>query len=87
MRLRDLVHRSLPFTRSVSVLGLVVGSTVDPRVVRAACAYYGADVMVLALRCRPGADVSRQRIGNISLIEVGRLEDLSRVLTVVGSGR
>jgi hypothetical protein len=87
LALRELVQRSLRFTRAVSVLGLVVGSAVDPRIVRRACEHYGADVAVLALRCRPGAEASRQRIGNVSLIEVGRLEDLGRVLAVVGAVR
>lgn len=85
--LRELVQRSLLFTRGVTVVGLVVGSRVDPRVVRAACESYGPDMVVLALRCRIGAEVRRQRIGNVSLLEIGRLEDLGRVLSVVGAGR
>lgn len=87
LALRALVQRSLPFTRSASAVALVVGSTVDARTVRAACEHYGPHVAVLAFRCRPGAEVTRQRIANVSLLELGRLEDLGRVLAVVGSGR
>jgi uncharacterized protein (DUF58 family) len=85
LALRDLVLRSLAFTRSASVVALVVGSTVDPRVVRAACEHYGSDVLVLAIRCRIGADVTRRRIRNVWLLEVGRLEDLGPALAQVGT--
>lgn len=84
LALRDLVLRSLRFTRSVSVLALVVGSAVDPRVVRAACEHYGPHVTVLAIRCQPGVEASRRKIGNVSMLDVGRLDDLARVLAVVG---
>ncbi|MDE0805755.1 MAG: DUF58 domain-containing protein [Acidimicrobiales bacterium] len=84
--LKELVRRSLRFTRGVSLLVLLVGSTVDPAVVRRACQYYGSDVTVFAVRCRPGAEVGRNRIANVSVLEVGRLGDLARVLSVVGAG-
>jgi len=87
LSLRDLVLRSLQLARGASVVGLVVGSTVDVRQVRAACEHYGRDVTVIALRCRVGAEVTRHRIGNVSLLEVGDLDDLARALAVVGSGR
>lgn len=82
---RDLVLRSLLFTRSASIIALVIGSEVDPRAVRAACEHYGHDVTVLAIRCRVGADATHRRIGNVSMLEVGRLDDLGRVLAVVGA--
>lgn len=85
MRLRDLAIRSVHFTRAASIIALVVGSAVDPRIVRAACEHYGSDVTILAVRCQVGADATRRRIGNVSMIEVGDLEDLARVLAVVGS--
>ncbi|MGN6693470.1 MAG: DUF58 domain-containing protein [Aquihabitans sp.] len=84
LALDDLVRRSLVRTRSVSILALVVGSTVDPRVVRQACSHYGPQVSVLAIRCQPGADARRRRIGATSMVDVGRLDDLARVLAVVG---
>ena len=86
MPVRDLVLRSLHFTRSASIIALVVGSGVDPAAVRAACEHYGPHVTVLAIRCRSGVDTTRRRIGNVSMLEVGRLDDLGRVLAVVGVG-
>ena len=87
LALHDLVVRSLSFTRGVSVLALVVGSQVELRDLRAACEHYGRDVTVLAIRCRVGTDVSRQQVGNVSLFEVGDLDDLARALAVVGTRR
>ena len=87
LALRELVIRSLSFTRGVSVLALVVGSQVDSRDVRAACEHYGRDVTVLAIRCRVGTPVARQQVGNVALFDVGRLDDLARALAVVGSRR
>lgn len=83
--LRDLVMRSLRFTRAASVVALVVGSGVDPRVVRAACEHYGPHVTVLAICCEVGVEARRRQIGNVSMLEVGRLDDLARVLAVVGA--
>lgn len=85
LALDDLVRRSLVRTRSVSILALVVGSAVDPRAVRLACSHYGPEVSVLAIRCRPGADARRRRIGNVSMVDIGRLGDLGRILAVVGA--
>lgn len=85
MAVRDLVLRSLPFTRGASIVAVVVGSGVDPARVRAACQHYGPHVTVLAFHCRVGVEASRRRIGNISIVEVGRLDDLGRVLAVVGA--
>lgn len=85
MPVRDLVLRSLPSTRSASIVALVVGSSVEPAAVRAACEHYGPHVAVLAVRCRVGVEASRRRIGNVSVLEVGALDDLARVLAVVGA--
>ena len=45
----------------------------------------GRDLTVLAVRCNPGQEATRRRIGNVSLIELGDIEDLARVLAVVGA--
>lgn len=82
--LGELVRRALARTRSASVVALVVGSTADPRAVRLACSHYGPEVSVLAIRCQPGAEARRRRIGSVSMVDVGRLDDLARVLAVVG---
>jgi len=85
LALDELVRRSLPRTRSVSILALVVGSAADPRTVRLACSHYGPEVSVLAIRCQPGAEPRRRRIGTTSMVDIGRLDDLARVLAIVGA--
>jgi len=83
--LGELVRRSLVRLRSASIVALVVGSAADPAAVRAACSHYGPEVSVLAIRCQPGSEARRRRIGNVSMVDVGRLDDLARVLAVVGA--
>ncbi len=85
--LRDLVRRSLHPLRSASVVGVVVGSTVDASALRAACGLYGSDVSVLAFRCLPGSDLVRQQVGNVSVIGIGELDDLARLFAVLGAVR
>lgn len=84
--LRDLVQRSLPFVAEASVVIVVVGSNVDLRVVRAACEQLSSQVAVVALRPRTDAPVRRRTIGNVSMVEIGRLDDLARVVAVGGPG-
>lgn len=85
--LRDLVVRSLSFIGAASVVALVVGSTVDRRVVRAACEYFGQDVRIMAIRCVAGAELRQSTIGNVAMVDVGDLDDLGRLLTVAGAAR
>lgn len=84
---RDLVQRSLAHLRAASVVGVVVGSATDARTLRSACELYGRDVAVLAIRCRPGAEVSRRRTANVTVVDVGRLDDLARLFAVAGALR
>lgn len=87
LSLDDLVHRSTRFLRGVSVLAVVTGSAIDRRRLRAACEHFGHDAPILAIRCEEGVEASRLKIGNVSMIELGALDDLGRVLAVVGAGR
>lgn len=82
--LRGLVLRSLTFLNSASVVAMVVGSTVDPRALRAACEHYGQDIPVLAFQIRPGADAKRLHAGHTTLLDIGSIDDLGRILHVVG---
>ena len=45
------------------------------------------DVAVLAVCCRRGAEVTRRRIANVTVVDVGHLEDLARLFTVAGVAR
>ena len=83
LSLRDLVLRSSVDASAASVVAVVVGSSLSPNVVRAACARFRADVAVLAIRCVPGAEASRRRSGNVTMLEIGRLRDLARVVAVL----
>lgn len=78
--IRELVRHALPVVRGVSVAVVVAGSTPDRALVRAAMQRFPRQVRVLTIRCRPGADVSYQSFVNVSMLEVGRLDDLARVL-------
>lgn len=57
---------------------LACGSTVTPHQIRAAGAVLPAGVRALAIQCRIGADVSARRLGAVTVLELGKLEDLPR---------
>lgn len=79
---RTLAHRVGPQLSGASVITIVTGSRADLTEVRAAAGSFGRDVEVLVVRCRTGADPSRRRIGNLTILEIGELRDLARILTV-----
>lgn len=85
LALRDLVQRSTIHTSAASVVAVVVGSTVEPNVVRAACARFRPDVAVFAIRCVPGSVAGRRRSGTVSMLDIGRLDDLARIFAVLGA--
>ncbi len=78
--LRELANRSLAYTRGSSIVGLVVGSAVERSIVRAACDTFRSDAMVLAFCCRPGAEVTMQTAKNVTVVEIGSLDDLPRLM-------
>ena len=78
--LSSLAQRAIPVVRGASVVALVTGSVVTPPELRAAAQRFHHDVRVLAVRVRPGADVSLQTIGSTSILELGALDQLARVL-------
>lgn len=82
---QGMTQRAKYLVRGASIIAVVVGSNVDARSLRSACEWLGRDLTVLAVRCNPGQEATRRRIGNVSLIELGDIEDLARVLAVVGA--
>ena len=78
--LSSLVKRSLPLVRGASVVALVAGSAVAPGELRAAAQRFHHDVRTLGVRVQPGAEVSLRTIGSTSVLELGSLDDLPRVL-------
>ncbi|HLS62298.1 MAG TPA: DUF58 domain-containing protein [Ruania sp.] len=57
---------------------IACGSTVTPRQIRAAGAVLPAGVRALAIQCRIGAEVRAHRLGAVTVLELGTLEDLPR---------
>lgn len=84
LALHELVHRSSRHASAASVVVVVVGSTVAPNVIRAACARFRPEVEVFAIRCVPGEVAGRRRSGAVSMLDVGRLDDLARIFAVLG---
>lgn len=76
----DLVRHSLPIVRGASIVALVAGGRTTPQALRAAAEMFHHDVRVLAIRAMPGAQVSLRTIGSTSMLELGDLEDLRRIL-------
>ena len=83
--LHEVAQRSSHLIQGASIIAVVVGSTVDVRTLRAACEWLGTDLTVLAVRCEPGIEATRRRIANVSILELGHIDDLGRVLAVVGA--
>jgi len=75
-----LVKRSIPLVRGASIVAIVAGSPVPPRLLRMAAERFHHDVRVLAVRVVPGAEASLRTIAATTVLEIGRLEDLRRVL-------
>lgn len=78
--LTALVKHSKPIVTASSVIALVTGSAVPPGAVRAAADRFHHDVRVLGIRVNPGAEVTVQTIGSNSILELGSLDDLARVV-------
>lgn len=78
--LSSLVQRSLPLVRGATVVALVAGSAAAPGELRAAAQRFHHDVRILGVRVQPGAEVSLRTIGSTSVLELGSLDDLPRVL-------
>src|SRR5699024_2883239 len=57
---------------------IACGSTVTPHQIRAAGAVLPAGVRALAIQCRIGAEVRAHRLGAVTVLELGTLEDLPR---------
>ncbi|WP_240930404.1 DUF58 domain-containing protein [Isoptericola sp. BMS4] len=63
-----------------SVVAVVVGSTVTPTDLRAAAVRLPVDARLVAMRCVPGASVSRGRVADMQLLTLGELADLPNAL-------
>ncbi|HIZ34387.1 MAG TPA: DUF58 domain-containing protein, partial [Candidatus Ruania gallistercoris] len=57
---------------------VVCGSAVSPHQIRAAGAVLPSGVRALAIQCRMGAEMRAHRLGAVTVLELGTLEDLPR---------
>jgi uncharacterized protein (DUF58 family) len=78
--LAALVRRSVPIVRGASIVALVTGSRVTPAALRAAAQIFHHDVRVLAVRAQPGVPAALQTIGSTTVLDLGALDDLPRVM-------
>jgi uncharacterized protein (DUF58 family) len=78
--LASLVRHSVPIVRGASVVALVTGSRVAPTALRAAAQIFHHDVRVLAVRTQPGVQAALQTIGSTTVLDLGGLDDLPRVM-------
>lgn len=99
-RLLDDLTRVAPSARTTDVVGLasalataapgasiavlVLGSTVTPTQLRAASARLPLEVKVVAMRCEPGAELSRRAIADLTVLTIGDLDDLPVAMRRLG---
>lgn len=63
-----------------SVVAVVVGTMVTPTHLRAAAVRLPVDSRLVALRCAPGAQVTRGRVADMQVLTLGELADLPNAL-------
>jgi hypothetical protein len=78
--LLDVASLAVEAHRDVSVGFLVCGSPTTARDIQAAALAFPADVGVVAIVCNPHAEPGFRRLGAVSVITIGLLDDLRQVL-------
>lgn len=76
----DVASLSVETHRDVSVGFLVCGSTVTAHQIQSAALAFPADVGVAAIVCNPEAEPGYRRLGEISVVSIGLLDDLRHIL-------
>ncbi|TAM67618.1 MAG: DUF58 domain-containing protein [Microbacteriaceae bacterium] len=80
LRLRELARVAAESAAGISVAFLVCGSVCGPARLRSASAHFPAGVEVVAVVCDPNAVPSLKRVGELSVLTVGYLDDLRKSL-------
>jgi uncharacterized protein (DUF58 family) len=75
-----LAGRAYRLARDTTVLMLLTGSVIPFRALRAASAYFGPDVRVIALRCEPDAPPGINSSGDLTVLALRALTDLPMLL-------
>ncbi|HEY8590446.1 MAG TPA: DUF58 domain-containing protein [Naasia sp.] len=76
----DLARVTSDQVTGASVAFLVLGSTATPAQLRGAAAAFPVGVEVVAVVCDPGYSPSLRRIGELSVLTIGYLEDLQKAM-------
>jgi uncharacterized protein (DUF58 family) len=80
LRITELSRVAADAAVGVSVAFLVCGSTVNATVLRRAASQFPLGVEVVAVVCDPGASPTFGRVGELSVLTVGYLDDLQKSL-------
>jgi hypothetical protein len=70
--------------RDASVVAVVTGSRAEVPVLRLAGEQFAPGVRVVSIRAHLGAASSRRPAGNTTVLDVGHLDDLERLLNSAG---
>ena len=80
----DTAIASRRYVRDASVIAVVTGSRADASVLRLAAEQFPAGMRVVSIRARLGAASSYRPVGVTTVLDVGRLDDLERLLRTAG---
>jgi uncharacterized protein (DUF58 family) len=80
LRVAELARVAAQSAPGISVAFVVCGSTVGVTQLRQASAHYPAGVEVVAVICDPGAVPGLKRVGELSVLTIGYLDDLQKSL-------
>jgi hypothetical protein len=76
----ELARAAADEVAGVSVVFLVCGTGAGPRAIRSAAVGFPPGVQVVAVVCDPEAEPSLRRVGDLSVLTIGYLEDLRGAL-------
>ncbi|CAL4860190.1 DUF58 domain-containing protein [Microbacterium sp. MM2322] len=78
--LRDVATLASGRHADASIAFLVCGSTLTPAQLQSAALAFGSEVAVVALVCAPTATLGIRRLGSMTVVSIGLLEDLRQLL-------
>ena len=78
--LADVTSLARETHSDASIAFLVCGSTQTPRLLQAAALAFPPDVAVVAVVCNPEAEPGFRRLGTVTVLTIGLLDDLRHLL-------
>ncbi|MEW1834079.1 DUF58 domain-containing protein [Microbacterium sp. NPDC079995] len=78
--LREVASLSAARHADASIAFLVCGSSLTPSQLQSAALAFGTEVAVVALVCAPTAEPGIRRLGSMTVVSIGLLEDLRHLL-------